>query len=813
MLNDAIGYAKLGIAVFPLAPLSKIPLKGTRGVKDATTDIDQIKRWWLAEPHANIGVALGKISGVVAIDFDFNHGATKDDLKKFPRTVTVQTRNGFHLFYKNPESGVRGHTVLSSQQANDKSGAATLRSDGQYVVAAPSRVLHPDGAEWEYSYLSDAGGELVFGDLSPAELPSFCLDTSNSSKSLGSSLAKEGYPPNTRHDMYVRTATGMWADGAGLGEIRKALFKRNAEECKPPKPIDEFEKEVEAILDWIVVNVEKKNVASKPSTVTGDANVCKATIVAPLIQAGATTSREPDTHQEPDSKEYIIPLGYRGKDYFYTSSDNQNVLCLSGASHNSGGLLQLMPYEYWLREFGKTSKDGNNTSIDWIKASGALMDACRDYGYFEEDKIRGVGAWLDKDGSLILHCGDRLIKNGTEFPLNGLEDGHIYQLGARHEISNNALPLDDCRDLLVACSAPAWRDASYAKLLAGGLSVLRLCGALRWRPMFWLTGASGSGKSTLMECIVDNMAGSWGAYVQGQATEAGIRQTLRCSSRPVIFDEAETTDKESAKRVKRVVELARQGSSMSGGKIVKGTPGHSAVTFTVNSSFFLSSIRVNLTEEADLNRFCLLELGRPSAELWPAVEKAMDPITPEYCDRLFARYIAKWDLLMATRAVFETAIVANGEDMRRAQQYSIILAGYWLLTSDAAPSLDEAKELSLGMVQHQRVQMEQEKDESLCLEHLKQPIVRSENGDRAMEDVIKAHDNQTLYLYGLFVKDGCLYVKNSHEQLRKIYAETRWANIWRNALARLPGATKCKPRIMGSQPHCVSVPLSVVIPE
>ncbi len=68
-LEAALGYAGLGWPVFPLSPGTKVPLKGTRGFEDATTDPDQIRRWWARWPAANIGLPPGA-AGMVAIDLD-----------------------------------------------------------------------------------------------------------------------------------------------------------------------------------------------------------------------------------------------------------------------------------------------------------------------------------------------------------------------------------------------------------------------------------------------------------------------------------------------------------------------------------------------------------------------------------------------------------------------------------------------------------------------------------------------------------------------------------------------------------------------
>lgn len=60
-------FASRGWPVFPIAPNSKVPMAKTGGVKDATTDADQIREWARLYPNANIG---GACTGRVVIDID-----------------------------------------------------------------------------------------------------------------------------------------------------------------------------------------------------------------------------------------------------------------------------------------------------------------------------------------------------------------------------------------------------------------------------------------------------------------------------------------------------------------------------------------------------------------------------------------------------------------------------------------------------------------------------------------------------------------------------------------------------------------------
>ena len=64
MLQKAIWYAEMGYQVFPCVPGDKRPLT-THGLLDATTDIDQIEKWWNDHQHANVAI---RTEGMVVID-------------------------------------------------------------------------------------------------------------------------------------------------------------------------------------------------------------------------------------------------------------------------------------------------------------------------------------------------------------------------------------------------------------------------------------------------------------------------------------------------------------------------------------------------------------------------------------------------------------------------------------------------------------------------------------------------------------------------------------------------------------------------
>jgi hypothetical protein len=143
MMNAAMKYAESGWAVFPLAVGSKIPMKGSGGVKDATTDTDLVATIWETDPYANIGLACGEASGVYVVDVDVNHKSGADGFKslaeagiELPPTLAARTPNGgVHCFYK----WTRGEKPKTGSKVNGLLGV-DVRADGGYVVVAPSKI-------------------------------------------------------------------------------------------------------------------------------------------------------------------------------------------------------------------------------------------------------------------------------------------------------------------------------------------------------------------------------------------------------------------------------------------------------------------------------------------------------------------------------------------------------------------------------------------------------------------------------------------------------------------------------------------------
>ncbi|MBX7070128.1 MAG: bifunctional DNA primase/polymerase [Microthrixaceae bacterium] len=162
-LDAAVRYALAGRPVFPChtptpagcscgRPDCGSPGKHPRtrnGLHDATTDVGRIESWWSRWRDANVGVATGRVSGLVVIDIDPRHGglasmrALLDEHGPLPDGPRVRTGSGgWHLLFSSPAAPVKN-------SVNRVGPGIDVRSDGGYVIAPPS--LHPVGPRYEWT--------------------------------------------------------------------------------------------------------------------------------------------------------------------------------------------------------------------------------------------------------------------------------------------------------------------------------------------------------------------------------------------------------------------------------------------------------------------------------------------------------------------------------------------------------------------------------------------------------------------------------------------------------------------------------------
>jgi putative DNA primase/helicase len=180
LLDAARAYGQRGWLVMPVhsvqggkctcpdGPTCASPGKHPRtqhGLKEATSDLATIERWWKRWPDANVAIVTGAGSGLVVLDVDsYNEG--DDTLAELvaehgelpPTTRVITGGDGLHVFFAHPGEEVRNTAGKKLGQGLD------VRGDGGYVVAAPS--LHLSGNRYQW----------VDVDVPPAPMPAWMLE-------------------------------------------------------------------------------------------------------------------------------------------------------------------------------------------------------------------------------------------------------------------------------------------------------------------------------------------------------------------------------------------------------------------------------------------------------------------------------------------------------------------------------------------------------------------------------------------------------------------------------------------------------------
>lgn len=516
--------------------------------------------------------------------------------------------------------------------------------------------------------------------------------------------------------------------------------------------------------------------------------------------------------------QYLTALGFKEKEYFFTSSENQQIVAIS--SFSKSDFLNLMPIDYWETLFPGSGQ----TRIAWDDASSNLMEKARAKGIFQSQNIRGAGVWED-GGRVVVNMGDHLIVDGRQCGLGEIKSRYFYTLGTKlPRLHPHPLTVEECQVVLKSCYLFRWKRIDFGFLLAGAMVTTRVCGALPVRPHVWLTGEKGSGKTTLFNRLIHPLIGEPLIFAGGNTTEAGLRQEVSANAVPVLFDEFENNGQKSAESIQSVLDLMRLSWSETQASIIKGSATGVASTYRARFAAIVTSIRQVSMSDADRSRFATLELdphGSDEAH-WAELDAMLLKITPEIGSRLFARTIQKLPILILNFKAMKAALNRRNPGQRFGDQYGMLLGGMALLTQDEPLNAAQADEIA------SQITLEEEREESAVSDHQNaleslltwKMTYESDTGRREdlVGDLIQICLNSSthcaagkaLNLIGIAVHtDGVDIASGNHAELAKVFRGTQWNKSWANALLRLTGSK----RDIGRQTdrrqfRCIRVPFS-----
>lgn len=494
----------------------------------------------------------------------------------------------------------------------------------------------------------------------------------------------------------------------------------------------------------------------------------------------------------------------------------------------------------WPRFSKETDESWSINGFAAEQASAALISACAAKGPWQSvDAVRGRGAWLGRDGRIVLHRGTKVIVAGREQP-PGEFDGHVYPTRPRLpgpwpggiDGANPALLLKQ------VFSGWQWaRPDVDPTLLLGWIGAALIGGALPWRPAVYITGDKATGKSTLQGIIKDVL----GDYlIQAvDTTGAGIYQHVGQDSLAIAVDELE--GEADVRKAKAVLKLARIAAS--GGLMLRGGDRHNPVEFRARSCFLFSSINTPPLEPQDLSRMAILRLSRlPAGQSAPALRSGVLEVVGR-C--ILRRMLDQWRRFDETFQAYRAALAAAGMDGRGQDTFGVLLACADMIEHDdwheerlSVVSDDGDLKPWADLMRVDRMAEFEDAAENwrLCLSHLLGVRVDAwRNGARAtvgqlVWDLWQERDTalnidgarKQLFTAGLGLvvrktsrKDWWLAVPNQGPLTRTLFDGSKWggdvgAGVWSGALRQSPrGAIHevAKARAGGDVVNCTLISL------
>lgn len=542
----------------------------------------------------------------------------------------------------------------------------------------------------------------------------------------------------------------------------------------------------------------------------------------------------------------VEPLGINGDDVFFLDQKRQ-LRVLKAEKLNQGTIRTLfgdagdLKYTYWPR-YSKPDDKGLYYLVGWRpeQAADVLYNEAARRGIWDVfDRVRGPGGWQDEDGKLVMHCGDLVYHDGTALT-PGQIGRHVYPSAPAkpHPLSEKVTGAH-ADELLAILKTWEWRRPEVDPyLLLGWMAAAMLGGALKWRPLVWITGDKATGKSTLHD-VMKAIMGPGGLVSSTDASAAGLWQTVGHASLPVALDEIEA--EEDNRKAQNIIKLARQAAS--GGQTLRGGSDHKNASFTVRSCFMFSSILIPPMLGQDVSRMAVLQLDKLSSALPPTLD-------PKHMERigaaLRARLIQQWPRLQGLMHTWKATLAKAGHSGRSADQFGTLLACCDLLRLDELPHHDS---LSMWSELLDRSKLAECEDDSADHERCTSFLLSSQmdffrhgerrtigswiqqaagrdkgrNTEPEIDDARRALGNIGLKIMYLPMPSGSpgtwqvLLIANDHQGLSAVFKDSHWAGrsgangVWVQAFRRIKGNYPDQQRFNGEKKRCTAVPLDEIL--
>lgn len=384
-----------------------------------------------------------------------------------------------------------------------------------------------------------------------------------------------------------------------------------------------------------------------------------------------------------------------------------------------------------------------------------VISSCLLAGAFDPQKVRGIGAFLDR-GRVVLNAGDRLILDGGEerpIRAQGRDLRCLYSRGGaatqglKLSVQTPPISTQEAEELAGIIGSLGWGSTEHGTYLYGWLVAAVISGALAWRPHVWITGAAGSGKSWVLDNIIKPCFDDFAIAATGNTSEAALRNLANDDSRPIIYDEAEVKTSAERQNIQNILALARASSTIGGASVSKSMSGGGGVVeYRVRSCFLFSSITTGLHSAADAGRFLNLNLRQNAltAAQFKEVVRRSSVLTHRtgFGARFIMRAFQRARYINAAIQPFADYVEEICGDKRLADTNATVLAAAYMYGSDVttAPTPSEIAEWmeGNGFSADSFLRRTYESDDTDILGIISGKIVRWDNRDFTVAEAINA---------------------------------------------------------------------------
>lgn len=244
MIEYAKRYDKLGWVVMPIRKNSKIPIiKSWSNITSNEETLDKFK------DDSNIGIIMGKASGIICIDVDVKNQNGIETLEtletkygELPETVMSETPSGGIHYYFKYFKGIRNRKNVGP--------GIDIQADGTQTVEAPSII---DGVEYEW--VNDPF-EYEIAELPPAWKNLLCENQDEDKVVLTAAPfeAPSEVQEGSRNNTIAAFVGSMLGKKLKKSTVLNKAIAYNEESCDPPLDDEEVEQIVNSMIKTDMTN-------------------------------------------------------------------------------------------------------------------------------------------------------------------------------------------------------------------------------------------------------------------------------------------------------------------------------------------------------------------------------------------------------------------------------------------------------------------------------------------------------------------------------------------------------------------------------